>query len=260
MRRASLIVACVGLVLGLPVSRRTRRRRGPGSPASATMPTPAAARRRARRSRARIARPPSAASSTCWTRAASAPSTSPSRSRLTAKGPHAGVLATRGITGIIINTAGVKVTLRNLSIESPTREGRHPGIIGINVLNAAEVHIENCWIGRFTSHAISFNPSARRRALRQRRHGRQQRRQRRQRGQRARVGQPAQRLHQRRRRVRARERDRDGPRQHRRRRQCRVRGEHGPPPPSSTSRTSRRRTTPTGSWSPPARPCASATR
>jgi hypothetical protein len=79
---------------------------------------------------------------------------------LDGEGTHAGVLATGGITGIIINTAGVKVTLRNLSIESPTLGGPStPGNIGIRVLNAAEVHIENCWIGRFSSHAIEFNPT-----------------------------------------------------------------------------------------------------
>jgi len=35
-----------------------------------------------------------------------------------------------------------------------------PGNIGVRVVQAAEVHIENCWIGRFTSHAIEFNPSS----------------------------------------------------------------------------------------------------
>ena len=72
------------------------------------------------------------------------------------EGSHAGVLASL-TNGIIINGAGAKVTLRNLSIESPSVT--NPGSIGINVVAAAEVHIENCWIGRFTSHAISFNPS-----------------------------------------------------------------------------------------------------
>jgi hypothetical protein len=72
-------------------------------------------------------------------------------------GAHAGVLSSL-TTGFIINAAGARVTLRNLSIESPT--GANAGVVGINVLNASEVHIENCWIGRFTSHAISFAPSA----------------------------------------------------------------------------------------------------
>jgi hypothetical protein len=77
------------------------------------------------------------------------------------EGAHAGMLATSGINAIIINGAGIKVTLRNLTIESPTVGGPStPGNIGIRVINAAEVHIEKCWIGRFTSHAIDFNPSS----------------------------------------------------------------------------------------------------
>jgi hypothetical protein len=76
------------------------------------------------------------------------------------EGAHAGVLAA-GTQGFIINGAGIKVTLRNLAIESPTAGGPStPGTTGINVVNAAEVHIENCWIGRFSSHAINFNPSS----------------------------------------------------------------------------------------------------
>jgi len=76
------------------------------------------------------------------------------------EGAHAGVLATGGINGFNINGAGIKVTLRNLSIESPTVGGPNtPGLIGIKVFQAAEVHIENCWIGRFNTHAIDFQPS-----------------------------------------------------------------------------------------------------
>jgi hypothetical protein len=73
------------------------------------------------------------------------------------EGAHAGVLAPAGGSGIIINAAGKKVTLRNLAIESPSVT--NIASIGINVLNASEVHIENCWIGRFSSHAIEFNPT-----------------------------------------------------------------------------------------------------
>jgi hypothetical protein len=73
------------------------------------------------------------------------------------EGSHAGVLASL-TTGIIINGAGAKVTLRNLAIESPSVTNL--GIVGINVINAGEVHIENCWIGRFSSHAIQFHPSS----------------------------------------------------------------------------------------------------
>jgi hypothetical protein len=71
------------------------------------------------------------------------------------EGAHAGVLAA-GTQGFIINAPGKKVTLRNLSIESPSVTS--PGTVGVNVINAAEVHIEKCWIGRFTSHAIDFHP------------------------------------------------------------------------------------------------------
>ena len=73
------------------------------------------------------------------------------------EGAHAGIITSLN-TGVIINGAGIKVTLRNLSIES--NAVTNPGTIGINVINAAEVHIENCWIGRFSSHAIQFHPSA----------------------------------------------------------------------------------------------------
>ena len=76
------------------------------------------------------------------------------------EGSHAGILAS-GTNGVIINAAGAKVTLRNLSIESPSPGSTAPqGTIGVTVLAASEVHIENCWIGRFSSHAISFTPSA----------------------------------------------------------------------------------------------------
>jgi len=78
------------------------------------------------------------------------------------EGAHAGVLAAGGVNGITINAAGKKVTLRNLAIESGTPGSPapvSPGNIGIRVLNAAEVHIENCFIGRFNSHAIDFQPA-----------------------------------------------------------------------------------------------------
>jgi hypothetical protein len=74
-------------------------------------------------------------------------------------GTHAGILAS-GVPAVIINAAGIKVTLRNLTLDSNNGPAPAlPGTIGIRVVNAAEVHIENCWIGRFSSHAIDFNPS-----------------------------------------------------------------------------------------------------
>jgi hypothetical protein len=73
------------------------------------------------------------------------------------EGAHAGVLAPLSGSGIIINAPGKKVTLRNLSIESPSVT--NIAAFGVRVLSAAEVHIEKCWIGRFSNHAIDFQPS-----------------------------------------------------------------------------------------------------
>lgn len=71
-------------------------------------------------------------------------------------GSHAGIVA--AITeGITINAAGAKVTLRNLAIGSPsvTEVGTH----GIRVLQAAEVRVENVWIGNVSGKGIDFSPS-----------------------------------------------------------------------------------------------------
>jgi hypothetical protein len=73
------------------------------------------------------------------------------------EGAHAAVLASSGGSGIIINAAGKKVTLRNLSIDSPSVS--LIAAFGVRVLAAAEVHIEKCVIGRFSSHAIDFSPA-----------------------------------------------------------------------------------------------------
>ena len=174
------------------------------------------------------------------------------------EGSHAGVLASL-TNGIIINGAGAKVTLRNLAIESPSVTNL--GSIGINVISgrggphrelsglaaSAAMPSTSTRAAAGNSSSTTSRPSATSAAPSAWSTG-------------ARLGQPAQRLHERRRRVRARQRDRDRPRQHRRRRQCRVRGEHERRRrPQSRERTCRR-TTPTGSWSPPARPCASAIR
>jgi hypothetical protein len=72
------------------------------------------------------------------------------------QGTHAGVLVAGGTNGIVINAANIVVTLRNLTIESPLST---PGANGIVVVNAAEVHVENCWIGGFANDAIDFRPS-----------------------------------------------------------------------------------------------------
>jgi hypothetical protein len=68
-----------------------------------------------------------------------------------------GVLAGSGGTGIIINGAGIKVTLRNLDIEggSLTTFGLH----GVRVFNAATVNIENCHITDFSGSGVEYNSS-----------------------------------------------------------------------------------------------------
>src|SRR5262245_57796102 len=75
-------------------------------------------------------------------------------------GSHAGVLATGGSPAISINAAGIIVHLRNLSIESPLPGGQAlQGTDGVNVVNAAEVHIEHCVIASFSNDAVNFHPS-----------------------------------------------------------------------------------------------------
>jgi hypothetical protein len=56
----------------------------------------------------------------------------------------AGILAAL-VNGIIVNAAGIDVTLRNISID-----GAGSGLIGIKILAANRVHIENCQIFGFT--------------------------------------------------------------------------------------------------------------
>src|SRR5436190_16472983 len=65
----------------------------------------------------------------------------------------AGVLATgAGVNGIIVNTAGIKVTLRNLDIE-----GGGSGNIGVRILQSASVNIERCHITDFVGNGIDYN-------------------------------------------------------------------------------------------------------
>jgi hypothetical protein len=66
---------------------------------------------------------------------------------------HAGVLVA-GTSGIIVSGAGIVVTLRNLSVESPTSGA--PGIDGIGIVQAAEVHIERCLVIGFGNAGINF--------------------------------------------------------------------------------------------------------
>jgi hypothetical protein len=63
--------------------------------------------------------------------------------------------------GFIINGAGISVTLRGLNIAAP--EGGSAGNIGINIQQAASVHIEDCTIRGFTvnaSQGIRIAPTA----------------------------------------------------------------------------------------------------
>ena len=72
------------------------------------------------------------------------------------QGTFAGVLAA-STNGIIVNGAGIIVTLRNLAIEG----ANGTGLIGVSFLNGAVLHIENCNIFGFRSgsaRGISFTP------------------------------------------------------------------------------------------------------
>jgi hypothetical protein len=67
----------------------------------------------------------------------------------------AGVLNTLNGSGIIINGAGIKVTLRGLDIE-----GASTGGIGVRIINSASVNIENCHITDWATAAIDYNQAA----------------------------------------------------------------------------------------------------
>jgi hypothetical protein len=69
-----------------------------------------------------------------------------------AGGMYAAVLATNGITGIIVNGSGIKVTLRGLSIQ-----GAGTGNIGVRVMQAGSVTIEDCTISDFVGNGIDYN-------------------------------------------------------------------------------------------------------
>ena len=76
-------------------------------------------------------------------------------------GSIAGVLTSSGINGIIVNSATAIVHLRNLSIESslpgaPSGQGNN----GVEVVAAAEVHIEKCVIASFANNAVNFHPAS----------------------------------------------------------------------------------------------------
>jgi len=62
---------------------------------------------------------------------------------------HIGGMLAAGVPGVVVNGAGVTVVLRGLDIE-----GGHattPGTIGVNIIQAAAVHIQKCNIYGFTN-------------------------------------------------------------------------------------------------------------
>jgi len=61
-------------------------------------------------------------------------------------GELAGVLATVGTDGIILNGANIDVTLRNLDLQGATT-----GDSGINITNAKQLNVEHCRINQFTN-------------------------------------------------------------------------------------------------------------
>jgi hypothetical protein len=63
----------------------------------------------------------------------------------------ASVLASGGINGIIVNGAGVKVTLRRLSINGT---GTTLGLRGVNALQFGQLYVENCYIQNFSTAGI----------------------------------------------------------------------------------------------------------
>lgn len=78
---------------------------------------------------------------------------------ITVDGGHhtAGMLASGGINGVLINGAGAKVVLRNLDIEG---NGTTLGLNGVRILNAANVRIQNSDIGFFSRSGVDVSLSS----------------------------------------------------------------------------------------------------
>lgn len=75
-------------------------------------------------------------------------------------GTMASILAS-GTNGVVVNGAGVRVTLRNLSINGAgTGTNNISGLNGIRFLNGASLTVENVNIFGFSQHGIDFQPSA----------------------------------------------------------------------------------------------------
>ena len=67
----------------------------------------------------------------------------------------AGISVSLNSSGVIVNGAGIKVTLRGLDIE-----GNGTGLHGVRVLNSASVNIENCHITDFAGSGVDYNQAA----------------------------------------------------------------------------------------------------
>jgi hypothetical protein len=75
-------------------------------------------------------------------------------------GSIAGITAS-GTQGIVINSATAVVHLRHLQIEGPGTGTPSPvGLNGVNVVAAAQVHIEKCVIANFSLAAVNYNAAA----------------------------------------------------------------------------------------------------
>jgi hypothetical protein len=90
------------------------------------------------------------------------------------RGHSAGMLATGGISGVLVNidpavqpanfVSNGKVVLKNLKIEGntsiPSAGGFTPGGIGVRILNAKNVNLYNVDIGFFSRSGVSVEPAA----------------------------------------------------------------------------------------------------
>jgi hypothetical protein len=76
---------------------------------------------------------------------------------LNGDGTLAGIL-NAGVPAITVSGAGIKVNIRNVSIQGGG--SATPGTVGVRIVNAAEVNIENCTIEGQSGLGVDFNPSA----------------------------------------------------------------------------------------------------
>ena len=70
-------------------------------------------------------------------------------------GPMTSTLATGGISGFIINGAGVNVTIRNISIQG-AKGSNSPGAHGIRFIQGSVLNVENCVIQNFNNFGIDY--------------------------------------------------------------------------------------------------------